>query len=107
MCADDIQSLVQLGSQLARLSCFQWFSETAASRFGAMGADGTSSVWFSLTHTLLLSRFQWFFETAASRFGTMNAYDIQCLVQLGSHTLLASHVFRSFFETAASRFGAR
>ena len=39
MCADDIQSLVQLGSQLARLSRFQLFFETAASRSSAVGAD--------------------------------------------------------------------
>ena len=52
MGADDIRC-VQLGSHLARLSRFQWLYETAASRSGAVGADGILSAWYSLAHTLL------------------------------------------------------
>ena len=59
MGADDIQCLVQLGSHLARLSRFQWFYETAASRSGATSADDilcVGAAWLALARlfTLLL-----------------------------------------------------
>ena len=77
--------LVQFGSHLARLSRFQWFFETAASRSGAVGADAIRCLVQLGSHLARLSRFQLFYETAASRSGAMNADSTQCLVQLGSH----------------------
>ena len=98
---------VQFGSHLARLSRFQWFFETAASRSGAMNANGTQCFVQLGSHLARLSRCQWFYETAASRSGAMGADDIQCLVQLGSHLGPCSpRRFQWFFETAASRSGA-
>ena len=57
MCADDIQSLVQLGSHLARLSRVQLFFETAATRSGAMNADDIQCLVQLGSHLARLSRF--------------------------------------------------
>eukprot|EP00964_Phaeocystis_antarctica_P011180 scaffold6153_cov49-Phaeocystis_antarctica.AAC.3 len=59
--------LVLLGSHLARLSRFQGFFETAASRSGALGADDIQCLVQLGSHLARLSRFQWFYEAAASR----------------------------------------
>ena len=52
---------------------FNGFSETAASRFGAMGADDIQCLVQLGSHLARLSRCQWFYETAASRSGAMGA----------------------------------
>ena len=56
---------------------FQWLYQTAASRFGAMGAAAIQFLVQLGSHFASLSRFQWFYESAASRSGAMGADDIQ------------------------------
>eukprot|EP00964_Phaeocystis_antarctica_P103289 scaffold68569_cov35-Phaeocystis_antarctica.AAC.1 len=75
MGAADTQCLVQLGSHLARLSRFQWFYETAASRSGARNADA----WLTPCSPFTLPRFLRHGGLTPRRDGL-------------AHTLLASHV---------------